>query len=172
MDFNKNTVNLIYEEYQRLGAYKPQPSAFKFLSQMLYDITLDKKFMTYYQLSDVQLGVSIKIPDTWKYLEKTSYEKFNISPNTTFLLLTASNQNVSIVCDGKCTDEQLDEAYKINLENMKKQGTIIVGEYRIGGQKKIKQVFVDVNKNDKVARVFQNYLVVNGYLFNDILASS
>lgn len=164
--FNKNTVNLIYEEYQRLGAYKPQPSAFKFLSQMLYDITLDKKFMTYYPLSDVQLGVSIKIPDTWKYLEKTSYEKFNISPNTTFLLLTASNQNVSIVCDGKCTDEQLDEAYKINLENMKKQGTIIVGEYRIGGQKKIKQVFVDVNKNDKVARVFQNYLVVNGYLFN------
>lgn len=164
--FNKNTVNLIYEEYQRLGAYKPQPAAFKFLSKMLYDITLDKKFMTYYPLSDVQLGVSIKIPDTWKYLEKTSYEKFNISPNTTFLLLTASNQNVSIVCDGKCTDEQLDEAYKVNLENMKKQGTIIVGEYRIEGQKKIKQVFVDVNKDDKVARVFQNYLVVNGYLFN------
>lgn len=164
--FNRNTTQILYNEYTHLKNKKLDTPLITFLSRVLYDITLDSKFMTYYPLSDVQLGVSIKIPDTWKYLEKTSYEKFNISPNTTFLLLTASNQNVSIVCDGKCTDEQLDEAYKVNLENMKKQGTIIVGEYRIEGQKKIKQVFADVNKYNKVTRVFQNYLVVNGYLFN------
>jgi len=45
--FNRNTVNLIYEEYKRLGAYKPQPSAFQFLKQTLYDITLDEQFKTH-----------------------------------------------------------------------------------------------------------------------------
>ena len=165
--FNRNTVNLIYEEYQRLGAYKPQPSAFKFLSQILYDITLDKEYMGYYNLIDNELGVKITVPETWKYLEKSSYEKANVSANTTFLLLPPNGGTVSIVCDGKCTSTQLNEAYNLNIENMKKQGTQIEKEYiaELSGELKIRQLFANVKQGDTTNKIFQNYMVVNDYLF-------
>jgi tetratricopeptide (TPR) repeat protein len=118
--FNKNTVNLIYEEYQRLQTMKPKPAVVKYLSQRLYDITLDKKFMTYYELKDEEHEVKIAVPDTWRHIEKASYEKYNIGRNTTFFLITPENQTVNIVCDGKCSEEQLDEAFNVNIENMKK----------------------------------------------------
>lgn len=163
--FNRNTINLIYEEFKRLQAVKPQPAIVRYLSQRLYDITLDKNFMTYYELKDNEHGVKIRVPETWKYLEKSSYEKANIAPNTTFFLMTPVTLTVNIVCDGKCSNEQLDEAFKVNIENMKKNGTEVEKQYSTEGNLRNRQAFIKVKQNDKVIRLFQVYKVVNGYLF-------
>lgn len=163
--FNRNTINLIYEEFKRLQAVKPQPTIVRYLSQRLYDITLDKNFMTYYELKDNEHGVKIRVPETWKYLEKSSYEKANVAPNTTFFLMTPGTLTVNIVCDGKCSNEQLDEAFKVNIENMKKNGTEVEKQYSTEGNLRNRQAFIKVKQNDKVIRLFQVYKVVNGYLF-------
>ena len=165
LGISNEITQIIYEDSQNLLKESNIQLA-NYLYRTLYDITLDKRFMLYTTLKDEEFGVSIKIPETWKYLEKTAYEKYNISRNTIFLFLTSNNQNVSVTCDGKCTNEQLKEAYLLNIDNMKKQGMEIITEYSIEGQKNIKQVFVDIKKGEKISRIFQNYLVVNDYLFN------
>lgn len=166
ISFNKSMTQVLFNEYQYLNKNKSDTPILNYLRKTLYDITLDKQFMLYRTLKDDKLRVSIKVPEYWKHLEKGEYEKYNISKNTIFLLLTSNNQNVSVTCDGRCTNDQLKEAYSLNIDNMKRQGMEIIAEYSIEDQKNIKQVFVEARRGDKIFRVFQNYLVVNDFLFN------
>ena len=161
-----NVVQMIFNESQHLLKENINNDLAKYLYRALYDITLDKKFMLYIDLKDDKTGITLKIPEIWKILNKEAYNKFGISDNTLFLFLAPGNENVSIVCDGKCNPSQLDEAYNLNIENMKKQGVTIEREFVIKGQKNIKQVFILTKQNEKTIRIFQNYLVVNGYLIN------
>lgn len=164
--FSKSMAQVIFNEYEYLIKNVPNAPTLRFLSRTLYEITLDKQFMIYTTLKDEELGVSIKVPENWRYLEKSAYEEYNITPNTRFFLLTPNNREVSITCEGKCTEEQLQDIYLLSIDKMKKQGIEVIKEYYIRGEKNIKQVFVDVKKNSKVLRSFQNYLVANDYLFN------
>ena len=158
-------TQFIYEDSQNLLKEKKVQLA-NYLYRALYDITLDKKFMLYVDLKDEKTKIIVKIPEIWRTLNKEAYGKFGISDNTLFLFLTPQNENICVVCDGKCDAGQLDVAYKLNIENMKKQGATIEAEYSIIGQKNIKQVFVLVKQKEKSVRIYQNYLVVNGYLIN------
>ena len=166
LGINDNVVQIIFNESQNLLKENKNVELAKYLYRVLYDITLDKKFMLYIDLKDDKTGITLKIPEIWKILNKEAYSKFGISDNTLFLFLAPGNENVSIVCDGKCNPSQLDEAYNLNIENMKKQGVTIEREFVIKGQKNIKQVFILTKQNEKIIRIFQNYLVVNGYLIN------
>ena len=166
LGINDNVVQMIFNESQNLFKENKNVELAKYLYRVLYDITLDKKFMLYVDLKDDKTGITLKIPEIWKILNKEAYSKFGISDKTLFLFLAPGNENVSIVCDGKCDSSQLDEAYNLNIENMKKQGTTIEKEFVIKGQKNIRQVFVLIKQNEKTIRIFQNYLVVNGYLIN------
>lgn len=158
-------TKIIYEDSQNLLKENNIQLA-NYLYRTLYDITLDKRFMLYVDLKDEKTKIMVKIPEIWKTLNKEAYRKFGISDNTLFLFLTPQNENISVVCDGKCDETQLDAAYNLNIENMKKQGATIEAEYFVRGQKNIKQVFVLVKQNEKKVRIYQNYLVINGYLIN------
>lgn len=158
-------TKIIYEDSQNLLKENNIQLA-NYLYRTLYDITLDKRFMLYVDLKDEKTKIMVKIPEIWKTLNKEAYRKFGISDNTLFLFLTPQNENISVVCDGKCDENQLDAAYNLNIENMKKQGATIEAEYSVRGQKNIKQVFVLVKQNEKKVRIYQNYLVINGYLIN------
>ena len=158
-------TQFIYEDSQKLLKENRVKLA-NYLYRALYDITLDKRFMLYVDLKDEKTKIIVKIPEIWRTLNKEAYGKFGISDNTLFLFLTPQNENISVVCDGKCDAGQLDAAYKLNIENMKKQGANIEAEYSIIGQKNIKQVFALVKQKEKSVRIYQNYLVVNGYLIN------
>ncbi len=158
-------TKIIYEDSQNLLKENNIQLA-NYLYRTLYDITLDKRFMLYVDLKDEKTKIMVKIPEIWKTLNKEAYRKFGISDNTLFLFLTPQNENISVVCDGKCDETQLDAAYNLNIENMKKQGATIEAEYSVRGQKNIKQVFVLVKQNEKKVRIYQNYLVINGYLIN------
>lgn len=145
---------------------KKEPQLVNFLYRTLYDITLDKNFMLYVNLKDEKTNVVVEIPEIWRVVNKDSYSKFGISENTSFLFLTPHNENISIVCDGKCSKEQFEDAYKLNVENMKKNGVIIEAEYQIRGLRNVNQAIVQVQSNGNKIRIFQNYLIVNDFLFN------
>lgn len=163
---SNNIVQIIYGEYQNLLKNNPDLPVTKYLARVLYDITKDKQFMLYVPTHDDITGINLMMPENWKVLDKNKYNELGVSSNTTFLFLNEYNQLISIVCDGKCSKDELDAAYKKNVETMKKQGIEIIEEFSIEGQKNIKQVFVDSCKNDMKVRILQNYLVLNGYLFN------
>ena len=162
---SNDITKMIYDESQRL-LNENNPQLVNYLYRALYDITLDKRFMLYVDLKDEETKLEVKIPEIWRTVNKEAYSKFGISDNTIFLFLTPQNENISIVCDGKCNASDLDKAYKLNIENMKKKGIDIEKEFTIRGQKNINQVFVLVQTKEKLVRIYQNYLVVNGYLFN------
>lgn len=163
---SNNIIQIIYGEYQRLLKDNPNIPVTKYLARVLYDITKDKQFMLYVPTHDDITGINLMMPESWRVLDKNKYNELGVSSNTTFLFLNEYNQLISIVCDGKCSKDELDAAYQKNIKNMKKQGIEIVAEFSIEGQKNIKQVFVDSCKNDMKVRILQNYLVLNGYLFN------
>lgn len=164
---SNNIIQIIYGEYQNLLKNNPDLPVTKDLARGLYDITKDKQFMLYVPTHDDITGINLMMPETWKVLDKNKYNELGVSSNTTFLFLNEYNQLISIVCDGKCSKDELDVAYKKNVETMKKQGIEIIEEFSIDRRKKnIKQVFVDSCKNDMKVRILQNYLVLNGYLFN------
>lgn len=164
---SNNIIQIIYGEYQNLLKNNPDLPVTKYLARGLYDITKDKQFMLYVPTHDDITGINLMMPETWKVLDKNKYNELGVSSNTTFLFLNEYNQLISIVCDGKCSKDELDVAYQKNVETMKKQGIEIIEEFSIDRRKKnIKQVFVDSCKNDMKVRILQNYLVLNGYLFN------
>lgn len=164
--FDVAMTRVLISEYEYLTKNKPDHSEIKTLSRTLYDITYEKQYMLYTTLKDEELGVSIRIPETWKYMSKEAYEQHNISKNIAFLLLTTNNQNITISCEGKYAEEQLEEVYSSIINDMKSNGTEIVAEYSKNDGKNIKQVFVDVKNGEQVLRIFNNFLIVNGYLFN------
>ena len=166
LGISNNVTQMIYDNSQMLMKDNKNPQLVNYLYRILYDITLDKRFMLYVNLKDDKTGITIKFPEIWRIVNKESYSKFGISENTLFLFLTQTNENISVVCDGRCEPNQLDVAYNMNIENIKKKGLSIEAEYYIKGQKTIKQAFVLGKVNDKTIRIFQNYLVVNGYLIN------
>ncbi len=162
---NNEITQIIYEDSQQLLKENEIQLA-NYLYRALYDITLDKRFMLYVELKDEKTGITVKIPEIWKTVNKEEYSKNGISDNTIFLFRTPKNENISIVCDGKCESNQLDEACKLNIENMEKEGINIEEVYATRGQKNINQVYALVQAKEKQIRISQNYLVVNGYLLN------
>ena len=45
------------------------------------------------------------------------------------------NENISVVCDGKSEPSQLEQSYKLNIENIKKQGINIEEEFLFRNRK-------------------------------------
>lgn len=73
--FNRNTVDIIIDEYNRLYNENPQPDIINFISKKLYDITLDDKYMTFYELKDENTETKIDVPFTWSYIRKEDFKK-------------------------------------------------------------------------------------------------
>ena len=164
--FNRNTVDIIIDEYNRLYNENPQPDVINFISKKLYDITLDDKYMIFYELKDENTETKIDVPFTWSYIRKEDFEKNDIAKNTAFFLLTRGNQNINIAYENKCSDEEFDDRVKLNIENIKKYGIEVEEQYRISGTKSNIELFLRVNHNGNIIRLFQVYRVVNGYLFS------
>lgn len=164
--FNRNIVDIIIDEYNRLYNENPQPDVINFISKKLYDITLDDKYMTFYELKDENTETKIDVPFTWSYIRKEDFEKNDIAKNTAFFLLTRGNQNINIAYENKCSDEEFDDRVKLNIENIKKYGIEVEEQYRTSGTKSNIELFLRVNHNGNIIRLFQVYRVVNGYLFS------
>ena len=164
--FNRNTVDIIIDEYNRLYNENPQPDIINFISKKLYDITLDDKYMTFYELKDENTETKIDVPFTWSYIRKEDFEKNDIAKNTAFFLLTRGNQNINIAYENKCSDEEFDDRVKLNIENIKKYGIEVEEQYRTSGTKSNIELFLRVNHNGNIIRLFQVYKVVNAYLFS------
>lgn len=164
--FNRNTVDIIIDEYNRLYNENLQPDVINFISKKLYDITLDDKYMIFYELKDENTETKIDVPFTWSYIRKEDFEKNDIAKNTAFFLLTRGNQNINIAYENKCSDEEFDDRVKLNIENIKKYGIEVEEQYRTSGTKSNIELFLRVNHNGNIIRLFQVYRVVNGYLFS------
>lgn len=164
--FNRNTVDIIIDEYNRLYTENPQPDVINFISKKLYDITLDDKYMIFYELKDENTETKIDVPFTWSYIRKEDFEKNDIAKNTAFFLLTRGNQNINIAYENKCSDEEFDDRVKLNIENIKKYGIEVEEQYRTSGTKSNIELFLRVNHNGNIIRLFQVYRVVNAYLFS------
>lgn len=162
--FSKFTFNIILEEYNRLKNEEKAKNIVDDLSKTLYDITLDKQYMIYIPLEDENLGISMRIPYMWRIVNKNEYAEED--KNTVFMFLTQNNTKVRIMCLGTAKENELDNMYENYMKELEKDHMKIAKEYTMNENKKIKQVFVDFKKEDgSLGRLFQNYFIVNGYLF-------
>lgn len=167
--FNKQTLDFIYAEYQRLINRDGKTDVTILLSRTLYEMTLDKQFMITYSVKDEERGITLKIPEDWGVLRKSEYEKLKLSPNTICIIKTPYNENISVVVDnGECGIGQFTELYKLSIDNMKKSGMNILEETstRFDDGFKLRQAIVEMQVNDRKIRMIQNFVRANNYLIN------
>ena len=75
---------------------------------------------------DDSTKIKLQVPENWKKMDRIGFKEFGISDNTIFLFLNQYNQLISIVCDGKCNEDELNKAYKTNIDTLNKKGIRIV----------------------------------------------
>ena len=99
---------------------------------------------------DDSTKIKLQVPENWKKMDRIGFKEFGISDNTIFLFLNQYNQLISIVCDGKCNEDELNKAYKTNIDTLNKKGIRIVAEFY-----KIKPVRLGIIKyiNHKKLRI-------------------
>ena len=162
--FSTFTFNVILDEYNRLKNEERAKNIVNDLSKTLYDITLDKQYMIYVDLKDDETGTTIKVPYMWRILNKSEYEKENST--IAFIFVTENNVKVTITCLKIAREEELDELYKNVIEQLEENNIKVIKEYTMQRNRTIKQTFIDVKmENETNKRLFQNYFIVNGFLF-------
>ena len=183
--YNKRTVGLLLNEYQRLLNRDGMTEQVKILSRNLYEITQDNQFIITYTVKDEETGISIQVPEFWEVLRKSEFEKLNLSKNTLFVFSTSYHENISVVIDnGECGIGRFTELYRLSIDNMKQAGIEVLAEFsnRFDDGFKLRQAIVEVQAGVKVGkltidngkvrlgnrkvRMIQNYVRVNDKLVN------
>jgi len=121
------------------------------------------------RIEDHAAGFSIAVPLSWKVLKKEAFAKFGfLDPNTIFAIILPDGNRLVINNGGRCSAEQLDEAYQLNIDTMKQAGHNVSNETVLQSNSIIiKRAFVDISRPDGgMTRVCQNYTIINDHLVN------
>lgn len=119
------------------------------------------------KISDEVIGFSILIPSSWKGLNKEAFAQYGIDPRTLFVFILPDGNQISVMYDTKCSQEQFEELYNLNINNMRNAGYDIHNEAIINGRgKTIRQALVDIKTENGILRICHNFLIIKGYFVN------
>jgi Tetratricopeptide repeat. len=163
--FNKDTFRQIYDEYKE-KLKKDEKKEIIILANVLYDMTLDENFICNKYTNEL-IGFEIKVSKQWILLEKEKYPEFKLDEKTLFHFSFDKDTSVDSadILYEKCSSEEFENLYKLDIENFKKEGIKIINESTINGSgKDIKQVIIEIDSGDKKSINVQNYFMFNNYL--------
>ncbi len=144
------------------------PNVESMLANRIYQLSKDKRFVPFWELVDKTTGCSIVIPRSWSPVkEKTRKEKFG--SHNMFAIYTNNNSFFQANYDGKCSKEQFEEAYKLNVDNIKNSNKVnakLLDERTLTlklpqGVKDFKQALFDIDLGDKIIRIIHNFTLIN-----------
>lgn len=138
------------------------------LAERIYHLTLDKRFAPFFELVDKTTGCSIIIPRSWSPVkEEIKKEKFG--NKCMFAVYTDNNSLFQAIYDGKCSKEQFNDAYTLNVNNIKNNKNINIKLLDEGtltlklqqGMKDFKHALFDMHIGDKTIRIIHYFTLIN-----------
>ena len=119
----------------------------------------------YFELVDNFTGMSVIIPSNWIALNREAINKVEM-PNILFIIYSDTNTQIEAVYNGKCTYDEFNKIYKLNIDNMKNSEIKIISETNLyaslkSGRKEFKQAVVDVPNGNDVFRILYLFTIIN-----------
>ena len=138
------------------------------LAERIYFLTKDRRFVPFVELIDKTTNCSIIIPRSWKPVKEDEI-KTRFSGNIMFAIYTDNNAFFQASYDGKCSKEQFEEAYNVNINNIKKAdkyNAILLDEGITTlklqqGIKEFKRALFDVSFDNKTIRIIHYFTLIN-----------
>ena len=162
---NSNRLTEIYSNEKEL---MKNPKVEMQLAERIYFLTKDRRFVPFVELIDKTTNCSIIIPRSWKPVKEDEI-KTRFSGNIMFAIYTDNNAFFQASYDGKCSKEQFEEAYNVNINNIKKAdkyNAILLDEGITTlklqqGIKEFKRALFDVNVDNKTIRIIHFFTLIN-----------
>ena len=166
----QENLNMLVEIYSTEKELVKNPSTEMLLAGKIYYLTKDKRFAPFFEKIDKTTGCSIVIPRSWNPI-KPEVIKEKFSKNQMFAIYTDTNALFQAVYDGKCAEEEFNEAYNLNVSNIKNNkqfNTKLLKESIIDlklqqGLKRFNQALFEIitNENKKIY-LYHNFTLING----------
>ena len=165
----QENLNRLTEIYSTEKELIKNPSVEMQLASRIYHLTLDKRFAPFFELVDKYTMCSIIIPRSWSPV-KEEFRKEQFGDRNMFAVYTDYNSLFQANYDGKCSKEQFDEAYKLNINNMVNHKTLNLKLLDEGiltlklqqGMKEFKHALFDMNIEDRTIRSMHYFTIING----------
>lgn len=166
----QENLNRLTEIYSSEKELIKKPNIEMQLAKRIYYLTKDNRFAPFYKLIDKTTGCSIIIPRSWSPV-KEEVRKEQFGSRNMFAVYSDNGSLFQANYDGKCSKENFEDAYKLNVNNMINQnkninlqvldeGTLTLKLQQ--GMKDFKHVLIDVTINDKVLRMIHYFTLING----------
>ena len=164
----QENLNRLTEIYSNEKELMKNPKVEMQLAERIYFLTKDKRFAPFIELIDKTTKCSIIIPRSWKPVKEEEI-KTRFSGNTMFAIYTDNNAFFQASYDGKCSKEQFEEAYNVNINNIKKAdkyNAILLDEGITTlklqqGVKEFKRALFDVSVDNKTIRIIHFFTLIN-----------
>lgn len=164
----QENLNRLTEIYSNEKELMKNPKVEMQLAERIYFLTKDRRFVPFVELIDKTTNCSIIIPRSWKPVKEDEI-KTRFSGNIMFAIYTDNNAFFQASYDGKCSKEQFEEAYNVNINNIKKAdkyNAILLDEGITTlklqqGIKEFKRALFDVNVDNKTIRIIHFFTLIN-----------
>lgn len=164
----QENLNRLTEIYSNEKELMKKPKVEMQLAERIYFLTKDRRFVPFVELIDKTTNCSIIIPRSWK-LVKEDEIKTRFNGNIMFAIYTDNNAFFQASYDGKCSKEQFEEAYNVNINNIKKAdkyNAILLDEGITTlklqqGIKEFKRALFDVSFDNKTIRIIHYFTLIN-----------
>ena len=165
----QENLNRLTDLYTSEKELIKNPSVEMQLAERIYYLTLDKRFAPFFELVDKTTGCSIIIPRSWSPV-KEEVRKEQFGSRNMFAVYTDYNSLFQANYDGKCSQEQFNDAYQANINNMVNHKTLNLKLLNEGtltlklqqGMKDFKHALFDMKLDDRVIRIMHYFTIVNG----------
>ena len=127
----KENIDLIYELYNRTKEHPEDYELRRNLKEILYRITKDEIFEDRLTIKNNQLGFTFKIPEKWKALDRTQFNKVSTGAYTLYVIEITRNVVLNLDIVKSVNQPNLIEEYKIFRDYVVKQGFNVVLESEI-----------------------------------------
>lgn len=164
----QENLNRLTEIYSNEKELMKNPKVEMQLAERIYFLTKDKRFAPFIELIDKTTKCSIIIPRSWKPVKEDEI-KTRFSGNIMFAIYTDNNAFFQASYDGKCSKEQFEEAYNVNINNIKKAdkyNAILLDEGSTTlklqqSVKEFKRALFDVSVDNKTIRIIHFFTLIN-----------
>ena len=128
LGFNKGLIAFLIDAFEKEKENENMKYEVLELSNALYKITLDKKYIIYTNIRDKELKFEFKIPQNWKIVDKKDYEKLGFPEKIKYVISTADRNYMVINNIGKSDKKDFETFCKNQILKDKAEGAKMLYE--------------------------------------------
>ena len=167
LSFDNFLYQTLYNKYAEIIKNKPDSDDFYYISRILYNMTLNKYFMTYRELKNEALMLQLKVPDIWHVMNTEEVQKLKEErKNNSYILACVDNRNriITFAYNGECTLDTFQEKVQENIDRWSNNNWVVLGKYFSEERKDVMHVIIENDAH--TSRWFESFVVVNNRLVN------